>query len=189
MKKTTVFLVVLILGIVLLAGCGGKSGGSAASSGGDSSSASASSGGGGSGKMAELNVRDCFFVDYPEDKFAYGEFLGQQLVARDESSSIHFTMRDAFSSLESNYEYLDGFKSRDGYSSENITIAGFKARRVTYTTDFGDYGAEIFIDFDYKGTDSSGYRGISISIESSKDFNSTWTPDIKAVLESARVKQ
>ena len=188
MKRTVVLLAVLVLGIALIAGCGGKSGGSAASSGGDSSSAGASSGGG-SGAMAELNVKDCFFVNYPEDKFAYGEFLGQQLVARDESSSIHFTMRDAFSSLESNYEYLDGFKDSKGYSSENLTIAGFKARRVTYTTDFGDYGSDIFIDFDYKGTDSSGYRGISISIESSKDFNSTWTPDIKAVLESARVKQ
>jgi len=161
---------------------GGSAGGGTAS-GGDTGGGAALS-----GPTAEYAEKDTFFIRYPTDTFEFDEFILPRIKAKDGSVQFTMLLRSAhMNRLEEMTAFLDGYSGYSGYSSETLTIAGLAARRVTYE-DWGDYYSEIFIDFGHSGG-LDGYIGISISIKSDKDFASTWTPEIRAILETIKVVQ
>ena len=168
---------------------GGSTGGSAAS-GGNADGSTGSGGAGLSGPTAEitLGVGDVYSISYPTNTFDFSDTFGAKLSAKDGSVAIHLDMQKSNESLESLIEFLDSYGSFEGYSTEDLTVAGFKARRITYKDWGGEDVSKVFIIFNSTGG-IGGYHGVFAEIISEKDLASTWTPEIRAILETSKVAQ
>jgi hypothetical protein len=141
------------------------------------------------GPLAEINESDRFFMSYPSDTFAVDESaILDTLAAKDGSIKISYLLQHSTDSYTKGMEYFDSYESYEHYSTENLTIAGFDARRITYYDSWFGYISEVYIVFPWEG-DSSGNFGVMIEITSEADLASTWTPEIRAILETIRSVQ
>ena len=155
----------------------------------DSADSTAGGGAGLLGPTEEITLGEIYTFSYPTSTFDYDDMILPRLRAKDESVVIRFTMQRANESMESIIEFLDSYNTFEGYSSEDITIAGYEARRITYKDWGGEDVSKVFIDFNFTGEGTNGYRGVIAEIMSEKDLASTWTAEIKAMLETSRVNQ
>ena len=169
---------------------------------GSSSSGSGNSGSGGSGSETGngtglvgptadiiLGEDDVYTISYPTDRYEYDSSYFKRLTAKDGSVKLMFTMETANSTLEGVHDFMDSYDAFDDYSTEDLTIAGFKARRITYKDWGGEFVSKVFIDFNFTGPGTNGYRGISIDIISEKSLADTWTSEIRAILETSKISQ
>jgi hypothetical protein len=141
------------------------------------------------GPTAEINKFDKFFMSYPTDTFAIDEeAILDTVAAKDGSVDISYILRRSPDDYASEMEFFDSYESYDEYSTEELYIAGYKARRITYYDSWEGYNSLVYIDFAYEG-DSTGYFGIQIGIKSEAGVASTWTPEVRAILQTIRVEQ
>ena len=128
------------------------------------------------------------FFDYPAATFKEdpSAILGT-IEALDGSVTIKFNADQTFETdgKQKRLDYLDGYADCEGYSADDLTIAGLPAHRIFYVDpDWGDAKMEIMIDLE--GTAQDKYTDIC-AIVTGTDFDRIGADDVMAILNTLRI--
>ncbi len=123
-------------------------------------------------------------VSFPSDTYEIQQdIIGNDFIARkDGSVQITLTVDTLQSDVKANEEYHDSYSDNEDYTTENITIGGFSARRTTYSDDWATQLYNSMVSMDFGASDSPA--GITIQIGSDESIAATWTPEIQAILNT-----
>ena len=123
-------------------------------------------------------------VSFPSDTYEIQQdIIGNDFIARkDGSVQITLTVDTLQSDVKANEGYHDSYSDNEDYTTENITIGGFSARRTTYSDDWATQLYNSMVSMDFGASDSPA--GITIQIGSDESIAATWTPEIQAILNT-----
>ena len=136
----------------------------------------------------DYDGKGIIFFDYPTATFKEdpSAILGT-IEALDGSVTIKFNADQTFETdgKQKRLDYLDGYADCEGYSADDLTIAGLPAHRIFYVDpDWGDAKMEIMIDLE--GTAQDKYTDIC-AIVTGKDFDRIGADDVMAILNTIRI--
>ena len=156
------------------AGSAAPSGGSSAGSSGDPVSFT--------GPTETYNYFDEIFVTYPSDTFFQDEnAILDTIAAKDGSVKISIITRFSEGDHAATMEAYDSYSSYDQYTTKDLTIAGYEARMITYVDMWGDYCAEVHVNF---GEPISGNYCVDFSITSEKSMDACTSDIVMAIINT-----
>lgn len=132
----------------------------------------------------DYNNEGELFFEYPLDRFAFDNSFGiDTLETSDYSLRMLFSADKDEYDREGSLNYLDACADFEDYQREELTIGGFDAIRVTYSDEFDDASASVYIDF---GENAGTYLGIRVDIYAdSRELRDS--SDVQNVLNSIQV--
>lgn len=155
----------------------GYEGSAAPSGGGDAS--------GFTGPTATYNYLDTMFITYPSDTFFEDESaILDTIAAQDKSVKIGINPQISSEDHDATMKYYDSYSSYEQYATKNLTIAGYEARMITYVDTWGDYCANVHVNF---GEKISGLYGVNFSISSTKSMEECTSDVVMAILNTITV--
>ena len=156
-------------------------------SGSGSSSLSGSSSVSFSGPTETYDYFDKIFITYPSDTFFRDEnAILDTIAAKDESVKLSIVVQISEQDHDATMEYYDSYSTYEQYSSEDMTIAGYEARRITYIDMWGDYVADVHVNF---GKEINGNYGVNFSITSTKSMEACTSDVVMSILNTLTVAE
>ena len=156
-------------------------------SGSGSSSLSGSSSVSFSGPTETYDYFDKIFITYPSDTFFRDEnAILDTIAAKDESVKLSIVVQISEQDHDATMEYYDSYSTYEQYSSEDMTIAGYEARRITYIDMWGDYAADVHVNF---GKEINGNYGVNFSITSTKSMEACTSDVVMSILNTLTVAE
>lgn len=156
------------------------------------SGAQASSGASGGSGAAALtgdtdvyNYLDQVYVSYPTDTFYIDDTaILDTVAAKDGSVTIGIIVQISAEDHDASMEYFDSYSTYDGYTTTDLTVAGYEARMITFIDDWGDYCANVHVNF---GGSMSGNYGVNFSMTSSVSMDDCTSDAVMAILNTLTV--
>lgn len=140
-----------------------------------------------SGPTETYDYFDEIFITYPSDTFFRDEnAILDTIAAKDESVKLSIVVQISEQDHDATMEYYDSYSTYEQYSSEDMTIAGYEARRITYIDMWGDYAADVHVNF---GKEINGNYGVNFSITSTKSMEACTSDVVMSILNTLTVAE
>jgi len=137
------------------------------------------------GPTATYNYLDTMFITYPSDTFFEDESaILDTIAAQDKSVKIGINPQISSEDHDATMKYYDSYSSYEQYATKDLTIAGYEARMITYVDTWGDYCANVHVNF---GEKISGLYGVNFSISSTKSMEECTSDVVMAILNTITV--
>ena len=134
------------------------------------------------GPTGTYNYFDQIFITYPSDTFFEDESaILDTIAAKDGSVKIGIVANFSESDHAATMEYYDSYSTYDQYTTRDLTIGGYEARMITYIDWWGDYSANVHVNF---GEPISGNYGVNFSISSEESMEACTSDAVMAILNT-----
>lgn len=139
-----------------------------------------------SGPSATYNYLDTVFVSYPSDTFAIDEgAILDTIAAKDGSVKISIIVQISHEDHDTSMEFYDSYSTYEQYTTKDLTVAGYDARMITYRDSWGDYCAEVHVNF---GKEIANCYGVNFSISSETSMDAVTSSDVMAIINTLKVE-
>ncbi|MDO4477913.1 MAG: hypothetical protein Q4B73_02585, partial [Lachnospiraceae bacterium] len=134
------------------------------------------------GPVDAYSYNDIYFVSYPTDGFFIDkDAILDTIAAKDASVKIAITPLLGEGDGEATIKRFDDCAKYEGYTSKDLTIAGYPSRMVTYKDDWGDYYANVYVDL---GGNHGGVYGIKFTVSSAATMEDCTSETVMAILNT-----
>ena len=136
--------------------------------------------------VVENSIAFTYSADTCEETILYGDQTA--IKAKDGGFTIVFSPNIVSSFYDTSIKNLEDIADKiSDYRKEDIKVAGFDAKFVSYTYKaVGKSFTWLVVEFGDTET-VGGYKRMHISVTSEKDLASTWSEEVQAIVESLRI--
>lgn len=137
------------------------------------------------GDVDVYNYYDKLYITYPTDTFKIDEeAILDTIAAKDGSVTIGIIVQLNEGDHDSTMEYYDSYSSYDQYSTQDITVAGYEARMITYYDSWYGYCVDVHVNF---GDRTGDMYGVNFSMCSEESMEVAMSDEVMAILNTLTV--